>query len=182
MAAHFNQGESGVKVGFVLSAPGRAEEENQRPAAGVTGDNLAIVVEYLQEHYPEIFPYTDIYSYTITNAVSEIHHVAKTGDTEGKDSSIVKTSNVERVYTEVADLDHLIFFGNKAQKLIVPLKKRGFDGNCYLARHLSLQSLNQVSIDLEGNRITGKDGAERREKRARVVAEKIKRQIAKKVE
>ena len=69
---HINKPENDCKTGFVFICPGRVEENKRKPCAGQTGINLQDGLAYLNSKMDNIFPYTERYSYFITNAWSKV--------------------------------------------------------------------------------------------------------------
>src|SRR3712207_3707555 len=85
---HYNQGRPDVPVAFLLSAPGSKEQLHGRPAAGTTGNNLDVVIRYLNRARSDLFPSLQRYDYTITNAVDQVRFAAATGRSEATEDEI----------------------------------------------------------------------------------------------
>lgn len=179
-SSYYNNGLPNIKVGFILSAPGRLEERSGRPASGNTGKNLDLLISILNLKYPQLFPSKNRYSYRITNAVTDVHYASKTNDTEGKNSEVLNKNNIDRILSEISGLTDVFCFGEKALLLKNELISRGFNGSIYSDIHLGLQSINRkITEDINGNPLNkGADG--NTQKRIEVIANRIGNEIEKK--
>jgi hypothetical protein len=154
MAVHYWEGPANNKIGFVLSTPGKDEENAECPAAGVTGDNMNAILTHLNNWNPIFFSSADRYHYLITNASTKIMHAAKDdGKTQDLDSNITARANVERLNKELAKCEIVILCGAKAHlleqhligKIIVKTPHLGNLGlrNEYNNRHHRLKGINE---------------------------------------
>ena len=125
MPVHLCKGDAQNKVAFILSTPGKLEEEAEYPAAGDTGDNMNAILELLNKSDPNHFPNINRYRYLITNASTNVMHSAK-GDkkTEEADSNITEPQNICRVRMEVGHCTIVILCGQKANLLAPHLKEK----------------------------------------------------------
>ena len=166
---HFNMGKTKNKVAFVFSCPGQDEEKAQKPTAGQTGKNLDALLVYLHKQNSTIFRYTDRYSYRITNSWDRVEFRSRTGRTEATQKEISTKENIKRVKKELDGMDIVIFFGKKAQRI---KKLIDFSGVILAIRHLSFQSLNQITKDRNGNKLINKV-KNNTEKRLEVLGDEI---------
>lgn len=152
MAAHYWEGRENNKIGFVLSTPGKDEENAERPAAGATGENMNAILNHLNKWNAILFPSADRYQYLITNASTKIMHAGKgDGKTQDQDSNITAKANIERLNKQLARCEVIILCGDKAQlieqhltgKNIVKTPHLGGKGlhNKYSNRHPSLTGI-----------------------------------------
>jgi len=136
----YRQGDAhGIKTIFLLSAPGKIEENMGRPAAGETGKTLDIALEILHKKDLDAFPSLNLDDYTIANAVEDIHYKAKTGRTEGNEKEITNPKNMARINRIFENTKTIVALGDKA-KLAVKYSK--YNKKLLTADHPSLVSLN----------------------------------------
>ena len=153
------------KVCFVFSCPGRAELIAGAPCQGATGDNLNILLEILNEKFPDLFESKNKDSYDILNATTRVHFYALDHKTEASTTEIKNNSNKIKDYLENnKNFEFAIIFGEKAKKL-----EELFDEKFIESRHLGFQSINQIKVDEE---ITDKTRA-----RLQIVANDIEKQM-----
>ncbi|GHU25843.1 hypothetical protein AGMMS50256_01360 [Betaproteobacteria bacterium] len=118
MTIHFCKGDAQNKVAFILSTPGKLEEEAGCPAAGDTGNNINAILGLLNKSDPIHFPNIDRYRYLITNASTKVMHSAKDNKkTEDTDSNITEQQNINRIRMEVKHCTIVILCGGKANLL-----------------------------------------------------------------
>lgn len=173
--SYYNNGLNKIKTGFVFSA--RGSKETEKPVAGQTGNNLDIMLGMLIKSHPEIFPSTNRYDYRITNAATSVHYEKLSNNTEASNNNIKATDNIDRVYHEIEDLDHLLLMGKKAVLLEDGLKERGFKGYIYHSGHTSMQHVNRnIKKDVTGKELI-KSQPGNTEKRLEVLANDISKQI-----
>lgn len=136
---HYQHGRNNVCI--VLSAPGRAEADIGRPAAGQTGKTLQIALQKLHERYPEQFVSDKIEDYRITNSVSKPIYHALSEKTEAKVSEIKNTQNIQRLQSELEGVDVVLALGDKAQ---LAIEAAGYTGEVLKASHPSFTALNAM--------------------------------------
>lgn len=146
--------EPGTKneIAVVFSCPGREEKKAGKPAAGQTGENLALLLKLLNERSNLEFTREAI---TITNAWDQVEYKSETGRSEAKVNEIVAPENLQRLVSELKDIEQLIICsGEKAYNAVEKIKKLlKNDVVIVKIRHLGFQSLNQISTDIKGNEI-----------------------------
>lgn len=130
---------SGIKTIFLLSAPGKVEENAGRPAAGETGKTLEMALEILHKKDADAFPSLRLDDYTIANAVEEIHYKAKSGRTEGNEKEITDPKNMARINNILENSQTVIALGDKAH---LAVKTSNYKKRLLTANHPSLVSLN----------------------------------------
>lgn len=114
MTPHFFKG-AGNEVAFVLSCPGRYEEQAGHPAAGNTGKNLERLVRHLG---PRIgLPDLARTHVTITNAWDGIEYKGKTGRSEASDEEVKRACNIGRLADELRHVAMLIVLCGEKAKL-----------------------------------------------------------------
>jgi hypothetical protein len=122
MSSYFNQGISTNRVAFVLSAPGKAEQE--KPASGNTGTNMNDILGYLNKLDSKIFPEIDRYCYLITNACTRTMYKLQDGKTECGDNEVLESSNIDRIIAELKNHSIVILCGAKSHLLKIYLKDK----------------------------------------------------------
>lgn len=127
------------RVGFVFSCPGKKERNCGQVCAGATGDNLQILVEYLNNLLPTVFPSSCKDDYRITNASNIVHYKKLTGDTEASFEEIMEPQNLQRLQEELHDCDIIICMGNKATEAVSKIQ---LHGKVSTGSHLSNCNLN----------------------------------------
>jgi hypothetical protein len=161
----------GIKkqVAFVFSCPGRHEEHLKRPAAKMTGKNLEILIDILNENkvFPGKITYEDI---TITNAWDRIEYEEKTGRSEADKKEILGEDNVNRLACELSEIeDYTICCGDRAFMAVKDLK---LTCRVIKIRHLGMRGLCNIKFDITGNKILSGEKDNTR-KRLEVVAKDI---------
>jgi uracil-DNA glycosylase len=168
MSAHYERGRK-RDVTFVLSAPGRIEEREGRPAAGATGDNLALLVACIRTGLPA-FPSRG--QFTVANAWPKVLHLAKHGRTEATRAEILRASNLARLAREIGGTRRLVVAcGAKAQDAVAGLRDAGgLAPGCRVVciPHLSRRGINRVAL-----RRPPATGAERTRARLSVLARAV---------
>lgn len=128
------------KTTIVLSAPGQAEEKAGRPAAGQTGKTLQTAIKKMHQKDPSRFPSERLDDYTIVNAVEDVHYRSKTGRTEGKESEIINSKNMERINSLLNGSENIVALGDKAQ---LAVEKSNAKATVFKGNHPSMQALNK---------------------------------------
>lgn len=172
-STHLNIGNNNNHVAFLFSCPGHEEEKIRKPVAGKTGENLDILLNYLESKDKNNFQFRDRYSYRITNSWNKVVYKKETNRTEAKISEIKQEKNLKRIKTELKDMKILVLFGNKAQKII---KFLNFEGIVIESKHLSMQALAGIDKDIHGNKLKIKAEGNT-QKRIEVIASSILKQI-----
>jgi len=132
---HYQHGKK-TDFAFVFSCPGQVEEEQGRPVAGKTGNNLQILLKLLKLNKDDI---------RITNAWPLPEYKSKTGRSETPNQEIKSRWNIERLEEELSDINgFIICFGEKAK---LAINSTGLNEKIIFNRHLGLQSINQIQID-----------------------------------
>lgn len=155
-------------VAFVFSCPGQKEELAGRVCAGKTGENLEILIRYLHEKRPEIFPSPLRGSYTITNASDRVHYMALTKDTEASYAEIAESANIERLSNELHGCSVVVCMGDRAAYAV--------NRTCGSARvlrgeHLGHQNLNR------NYQVDGETASDRNKQRVAIIGDKILQQL-----
>lgn len=104
------------RVAFVLSCPGRLEERDHRPAAGLTGRNLDLLLEILRAKLGR----DDLLrgAITIANAWPHIEYQSLTGRSEAEPWELKSIQNVERLESELAHVTgFVVFCGDRARTM-----------------------------------------------------------------
>ena len=129
MPPHLERGARDA-VAFVFSCPGEVEQDQGRPAAGKTGDNLAEVLS-LMAHRSYVGTDLECEDWTrdnvwITNAWSDVEYVGLTGRTEATTSEVLSTENVSRLANELSVIEKVIVCsGTRAQEAVSALNDQG---------------------------------------------------------
>lgn len=182
----YNKGKGISTVGFMFACPGQKEMNDGCVVAGTTGKNLdrllAILVASENEDIRRLFPSSDRYDYLITNASNIVHYPALDATSLPSNREYQHPDNLARLRDELKGLDYLITFGVQAHiasELLKDPTRSCAPIAAHLIRlpHLSLLSLNQISLDREGKRIApGASNAT--ELRLKVVASILEKKIA----
>lgn len=183
----YNKGKNISPVAFMFACPGQKEQEAGRVVAGNTGKNLNLLLSLLSHssniHISGLFPSTDRYDYLITNASNFIHYPALDGSSLPTKKEYMKEENIERLCEELKNVRCVIAFGTQAKDVSVAVeaaykKKNAAQAPIFITSlpHLSFLSLNQISVDVNGDRIMkgDKNGTA---KRMEVVKEKLEREL-----
>ena len=163
--------KKGIKkqVAFVFSCPGRHEENLKRPAAKMTGKNLEILMNILNEKHllPYKITYEDI---TITNAWDRVEYEEKTGRSEADKEEVLGEDNLKRLACELSDIeDYVICCGDKA---FMAVKDLGLTCRVIKIRHPGMRGLSGIKFDIMGNKILSGE-KDNTVKRLEVVAKNI---------
>jgi uracil-DNA glycosylase len=170
---HFNAGH--FPVAFVFSVPGARELKEGKPVAGVTGENLAFALEFLQSAKREMFPSIDRYAYRITNAsMDPLARSLRSPTSEATPSEIIERANVDRVVRELAGCKVVVLCGRRAQLLSGAAQAVG--RTVVDACHTSNQALNGKYKDI-GMSPASSSSAERRRTRCKLWAEEVLQSI-----
>ena len=140
-SAAFRRGDAEIRTAFVLSAPGRAEYEAKRPAAGQTGNTLKTALEVFHCAEPGIFPSLRLDDYTLVNAWGEVEYKARRKRTEAKDAEILGAANLCRLGLCLQNMDAIVALGDKAKLAVT---KAWSAGTLFTGDHPSLQRLNRA--------------------------------------
>lgn len=185
---NYNKGNSVSPVAFMFACPGQKEKEAGRVVAGSTGKNLDRLLSCLSHssniQISELFPSANRYDYLITNASNIIHYPALDGKSLPAKSEYTREENVERLCDELKNARFVIAFGIQAKEVSAAVaaayeKKDMCQKPIFITSlpHLSFLSLNQISCDVNGERIM-KGDKEGTNKRIEVVREKVVRELA----
>lgn len=139
-SSSYQKGRSNNKTTIVLSAPGQAEEEAGRPAAGQTGKNINGMLKAANKKDPKTFPSANKDDYTITQASSKVEYKSKTGRTEASSREINDPTNLRKVKDNLKGAKTVVALGSKANEAV---KKAGFRGEIISGSHPSNQNLNR---------------------------------------
>ncbi len=138
----FRLGDANIRTAFVLSAPGRAECIEQRPAAGQTGITLKTALPIFHRAEPGIFPSLRLDDYKLVNAWGEVEYKRTLRKrTEAKDAEILDATNICRLARCLQDVDAIVALGHKAQLAVA---KAWSAGTLFTGDHPSLQRLNRA--------------------------------------
>ena len=172
-----NDGAEGVRTAFVFSCPGQEEEKSGLLVNGQTGRNLDMLLHFLHQKRPDLFPSEDRYYYRITNSSERIHYKARDGRTEPSSAEIKAPDNLERLTGDIKDYDVVITFGRGATEAVSLLADKLDNKKILHSRHLSFLSLNSgVKNDINGEPIPRGD-PDSTKKRLEAVAADIISQI-----
>lgn len=144
---HFEKGRRN-EVAVVLSCPGSREERSNRPASGITGKNLELLLGKLRPVLGyQTLERDDI---TVTNAHAGIEYQGLTGRSEANSEEILQMENIHRLNAELACIsDFVIFCGVRASWIAESITLRqGVKVICL--PHLGMQSINQIKQDKDG--------------------------------
>lgn len=120
---HYWQGKSS-KIALIFSVPGQEEDNAKRPIVGATGNNFELVLTELKKKRELFADYGCRYCFRITNSFSTPMWKSKDGRTEPTDEEICDPDNLDRLLTEIEDVEKaIICFGEKAFTAIKNLKK-----------------------------------------------------------
>jgi hypothetical protein len=160
---------------LLFSCPGQEEKKLGYPCAGITGKNLAILLEELHHLNPEEFT-KERESYYINNAWDKVEYEGSTGRTEATQNDILSDRNIERLNSEISHVEKIICFGDKAKTVIEKLIKNealNSKVQIHYGPHLGFQSINrQVKNDIDGNPLL-KGESDNTRKRLTVIAKSI---------
>jgi len=141
---------------LLFSCPGREEERLGYPCAGITGKNLAILLEELHRLNPGKFP-KERERYYINNAWDKVEYEGSTGRTEAAWSDVLGKRNIKRLTSEISHVEMIVCFGEKAKTVIEKLietKALNPKVPVYYGPHPGFQSINRrVKTDINGNRL-----------------------------
>ncbi len=160
---------------LLFSCPGQEEKKLGYPCAGITGKNLAILLEKLNRLNPGEFQ-KERESYYINNAWDQVEYEGSTGRTEATQTDLTSEHNIERLKSEISHVEKIICFGDKAKTVIeklIEMNKLNPKVPVYYGPHLGFQSINrQVKNDIDGNPLL-KGESDNTRKRLVVIAKSI---------
>lgn len=136
----FQPGKRGNKTAIMLSAPGQAEENAGRPAAGQTGKNLDGMLAEAHKRDPKRFPSPKRDDYTIVNAHPKAEYASKTGRTEASRAEIHEKKNQRRLKRALRHKDTVVALGKRAEEGV---KAAGYKGKVVRGSHPSNSNLNR---------------------------------------
>jgi hypothetical protein len=139
----YQHGRPDITMAFVLSTPGRKEQDAGHPAAGQTGKNISKMLPHLHKGNPAKFPSTDIDDYPIINSVSKPRWKSPTSSrTEGTKAEIRDKANVERLAKSFEGIKDAVAFGRNGQTATAA---SGFSGKVADGLpHASNQAINRT--------------------------------------
>ena len=183
MKIEYNKGNNVSSVAFMFACPGQKEQAAGRVVAGATGKNLDMLLSVLMESenikISSLFPSANRYDYLITNASNIIHYPALDKTSLPSKSEYSEKSNLERLCGELECVKYVIAFGAQAKDVsrlveneYQALRLERYPKFITSLPHLSLLALNQISHDINGERIERGDKAATR-KRLTVVAKML---------
>ena len=183
MKIDYNKGKNISPVAFMFACPGQKEQAAGRVVAGATGKNLntllSILAEIENEKIRTLFPSADRYDYLITNASDTVHYPALDKTSLPSKKEYGAEENVARLCGELEEVKYVIAFGAQAKDVSSLAKSRYALQNTAVCPvfitslpHLSLLALNQISEDVNGERIERGD-KEATHKRLTVVAKML---------
>ena len=184
---NYNKGNNISSVAFMFACPGQKEQEAGRVVAGNTGKNLDRLLSSLSHSFNikirNLFPSANRYDYLITNASDIIHYPALDGKSLPLKTEYMKEENIERLCEELKETKFVVAFGTQAKEVSAAVaeayKRNKIDRHPIFITslpHLSFLSLNQISHDVNGERIM-KGDREGTEKRIEVVKERMEKEI-----
>lgn len=154
MSAHFSRGSKN-QVAFVLSCPGRCEEQVQHPAAGVTGRNLNSLLGMLGPRL-NLQPLERAHV-TITNAWDKIEYANKTLRSEATNTEVTRIDNLHRLANELLHVTDLIVFCGCKAKLasqeLLRLELLPNTKHVAFVDHLGSRGLQTIKSDTHGKKI-----------------------------
>ncbi|QAY66371.1 hypothetical protein [Paenibacillus protaetiae] len=171
MSIHHQKGIGNV-VGFVFSCPGRQEKIAGYPAAGTTGNNLALFLDFFNQFQKTKFTRKDI---TISNASTKVMYAANNnGLTEADRSDILRVQNLNRLAKELSKIEGVIICCGGRAALAVNAISRRLHPECKIIhiQHLGMKSLNQIKYDRSGIEIIASNKLCRSYKEIRVAGNK----------
>jgi hypothetical protein len=157
-SVHYKRGNE-KKIAFVFSCPGRLERDSNPPgpAKGETGNNLECLIHFLSQQIKTAGVCRD--KVTITNSWPNVEFNSQggTGRSEATISEVLTNDNIDRLLNELVEIRQYIFVcGINAKKALIKLKKENSlqdNVRVFDLPHLGNQSLNQIMIDKDGERI-----------------------------
>ena len=152
----YQKGPKNSKVAFVFSCPGRHEEDAKRPAAKATGNNLAILLQILNES--NTFEFTlKREKVTIANAWDKVEYRSATQRSEATTEEVLQAENINRLANELAHVsEYIICCGEKAKIAVCAANStKLINENCKLIfiNHIGNSGLNHINIDVTGQPI-----------------------------
>ncbi|HAU4897566.1 uracil-DNA glycosylase family protein [Aeromonas hydrophila] len=149
MPAHYEQG-SESKIAVVLSCPGKQEKKHNKPASGITGNNLDYLLNKLEnEYHHSDFKREKI---TITNAWSKVEFKGKNGTSRSEPTitEVLGEGNLNRLSDEIKDVsDYIICCGKNAEaSLLTLIYANKIHSNCKVIYipHLSTRGLCKAIV------------------------------------
>ncbi len=168
----YQKGKDDNNIGFCFSCPGQKEAENGAPCQGVTGKNLNIILQTLNEKAPSVFKYNNKENYLITNSSDIPHYKKLTNDTEASLSELMNPDNLKRIKEETKGLDTILCFGENAKKTIQAARP---DAKVISVEHPSTRNLNsKYPNTMFDSNLTAQ---ERNIQRNKLLAEEILKQL-----
>jgi hypothetical protein len=160
----YNPGKSISSVAFMFACPGQKEQKAGRVVSGMTGKNLntllSILMKSKNEKIRALFPSEDRYDYLITNASDTVHYPALDNTSLPSKSEYADDANLNRLYHEFDHTEYVVAFGTQAKEAskLVAYKyelREVFPRPKFITSlpHLSLLALNQISEDINGEKI-----------------------------
>lgn len=141
---------------LLFSCPGRREYDEGKPCAGATGENLKELLKELNRLNPREFP-KEREHYYINNAWDRFEYEEITGRTEATADDLLSKRNIKRLAAELAHVEKIICFGDKAKLVVKELLKREYlkpGIAIHHGPHLGFQSINRrVKTDIDGNQL-----------------------------
>ncbi len=174
-----NEGRENIPTAFIFSCPGQEEMKSGKLVNGQTGKNLDMMLEFLHNSRPDIFPSVDRYDYRITNSSEIVHFKAHDNRTEPKTSEICETDNIKRLCADISGFKYVITFGRCSAIASKVLTEQGLcaDITFMYSQHLSFLSLNSsIKNDINGCPIE-RGSKDSTRKRLEVAAWKILEQL-----
>lgn len=154
---HYTTGTE-KNIAVVLSCPGQDEEKAlpPSPAKGQTGKNLKTLITILHDTYGKNEFTID--KITITNSWAQVEYPDKTGRSEAKISEVLEDSNLERLSSEICDIEKIIICcGVNANAAVSQIKNSGelkLGVQVVQLAHLGNQAINsKIRTSLDGNKI-----------------------------
>ena len=135
----FQRGRDDNPTVIVLSAPGQAEAKASRPAAGHTGKEIDRQLAIHNARDPVNYPSVDRRDYRIINSVDDVHYLAATKRTEGRQAEVTDFENVTNKRRLMEGKSNALVFGDNAVLLIDAV---GFEGSQMRGAHPSPRRIN----------------------------------------
>ncbi|MBE9886576.1 hypothetical protein G8B50_02495 [Enterococcus durans] len=183
-SASFWKGSNTSKVAFVFECPGQEEENQSKPVAGQTGENLNIVLDFLVNYCSKksLFHSIDRYDYRILNLSEKVYYKAKNGRTIPLIRDIRPDKNINRIIEQIGECDTVIFFNKskKYDKVMNKIQNKLNNKKIIRVRHLGFQSINSGIKEDKDGKLLVKGQPGNTEKRLEIIACQIVKLIKKK--
>jgi len=149
---HLQKGKRN-EIAFVFSCPGEKEENEGKPAAGITGNNLSELLKLLNKKLVSWELSRE--QITITNVWTKIEYKNKTNRTEADDNEIISSDNLKRLREELIIIEDLIIYSGKKAMLGVCQIQCNLNKHCQIIyiEHLGTRGLNNIKNDVNGKEI-----------------------------